>query len=246
MTGKALDLSEQKFGELTAMYPEVREKKRGWVCSCSCGNSKWYATFQLTNGNAKTCGSVVHKVPYSINEKIGKLTIKSFYRDEKNRRWMAECECDCGNTKEASIRNLQRGATTHCGCSPTHHNRGKPEGVSIRNSLISSYRGGAKAKNLEFTLTEEDCISLFEGECYFCGAPPAPRKRKGLKGEYKANGIDRIDSTKGYTQDNVNSCCTDCNMLKSNKTNEEFMNHIRAIVEHTDLMSIIDYCPDDK
>ena len=123
MTGKALELSGQKFGELTALHSEVRGKKRGWMCSCSCGESKWYATFQLTNNNAKTCGGVIHKVPYSIDEKIGKLTIKSFHRDEKNRRWMVDCDCECGNTKKVSVRNLQRGVTKHCGCVKNNQNR---------------------------------------------------------------------------------------------------------------------------
>ena len=240
MTGKALDLSGQRFGELTAQTPEVRSKKRGWICSCSCGNTKWYATFQLTSGNAKSCNGVAHRVPYSVGEKIGKLTIKSFFRDEKNRRWMTECECECGNEKTASIRNLQRGATTHCGCSTIHENRGYKNGEAVRNRMLQAYRDRAKRKGWEFSLTNEECIKLFKGNCYFCGSPPVPRTFKEAKGEYYANGIDRIDSTKGYTPDNVNSCCTKCNMIKNNSTIEEFVAHVRLIVEHFDSLEHID------
>ena len=234
MTRKALDLTNQKFGELLALYPEIHDKKRGWVCSCSCGDTKWYTTFQLTGGLAKTCSGYTHKIPYSVGDKIGKLTIISFYRDEINNRWMAKCNCGCNGVKHASIRNLQRGATTHCGCSISNENRGLPEGIGARNALISSYKSSARKKFLDFTLTVEECEQLFQGDCYFCGTPPSTIfTKRNTKGSYIYNGIDRIDSSNGYTIDNVNSCCPDCNYLKSNRHNDDFLNKIKKIVEHT-------------
>jgi hypothetical protein len=231
---RALDLTNQVFGELTAIKPITKDKKRGWECSCSCGKTKWVPTFQLTSGNTKTCGDGLHKQSIKVGDRFGKLTVASVYRDTKNRRYMAECLCDCGGIKpNASFRNLQRGATTHCGCSPNHINKGKPEGQSVLTALIRSYRDNAKRKGLPFTLTPSECESLFQGHCYFCGQPPSSAyTKKGLKGAYTYSSIDRINSAGGYTTANTMSCCTDCNYLKGNKTNEAFLAHILRIAYH--------------
>lgn len=166
-------------------------------------------------------------------DRFGKLEVLDSFKDTKNRRTMFKCVCDCGNIKNASARNLQRGSTTHCGCSRNTSNLGLPDGVAALNALISTYKSNAKRKGYEFNLTDEDMIALFNGNCFFCGEPPTKIfKKKNIKSSYTYNGIDRIDSSKGYTIDNTNSCCTVCNYLKSNKTNEEFLNKVIEIAEN--------------
>lgn len=231
---KAIDLTGQVFGELTAQSPLTIDKKRGWNCLCSCGATKWVPTFQLTSGNNKTCGDGLHKQSIKVGDRFGKLQITKVYRDARNRRYMAECVCDCGGIKpNASFKNLQRNATTHCGCSPNYDRLGLPLGESARNGLIGSYKGNAKSKGLVFTLTMEQCITLFQGNCFFCGQPPSETFSKGkLKGSYTFSSIDRTDSSKGYTPENTVSCCTACNFLKGNRTNAQFLMHIRKICNH--------------
>lgn len=88
-------------------------------------------------------------------------------------------------------------------------------------------------KGLEFTLSPDQCVALFQGDCYFCGQTPSERfTKKGLKGSYTFSSIDRTDSTMGYVHDNVVSCCTACNFLKGNHTNTQFLTHIRKICNH--------------
>ena len=36
-------------------------------------------------------------------------------------------------------------------------------------------------------------------------------------------GLDRVDNFKGYTIDNIVSCCTDCNTMKMSKNKNEFI-----------------------
>ena len=89
---KALDLTGQLFGELTACSASVVAKKRGWLCRCSRGTEKWVPTFQLTSGNSKACGDGLHKQSIKIGDRFGKLTVKRVYRDAHNRRYMAHCQ----------------------------------------------------------------------------------------------------------------------------------------------------------
>jgi hypothetical protein len=41
--------------------------------------------------------------------------------------------------------------------------------------------------------------------CYLCGKE---------ENETHKNGIDRFDNTKGYTEENIRSCCVSCNYMK--------------------------------
>lgn len=230
---KALAIENQKFGKLTALEVVSVGKKRKWRCSCECGGEIITDTFQLTSGNVVQCKNPWHKSSIQKGDIFGKLTVLDIQPDYKNKRSMFLCKCDCGNEKIVSARNLQRGATTHCGCSKAKRKYSTPAYMSSFNSLVASYAANAKNKNLEFSLTPELMHELFKGSCFFCGcAPKHEYTRKNFRGSYTYNGIDRIDSSKGYTPDNVNSCCSDCNYLKGNRTNEEFLKHIKKIVSN--------------
>lgn len=82
--------------------------------------------------------------------------------------------------------------------------------------------------------------------CYYCGKidvrdklRPNAKNRKYIKitqqeiqsFTVRVNGIDRVDSDKGYELDNCVPCCTMCNWMKMNYTKEEFLDQIRDIYE---------------
>lgn len=57
---KALDLTGQKFGRLTAMYREPsRNGKTYWYCKCECGGEKSVQTCHLKAGTIQSCGCLV-------------------------------------------------------------------------------------------------------------------------------------------------------------------------------------------
>ena len=55
---RALDLQNQKFGELIAIEPtEQREgRKVVWKCKCSCGKEIYVSSSNLVRGNTRSCG----------------------------------------------------------------------------------------------------------------------------------------------------------------------------------------------
>lgn len=131
--GKALDLTNQKFGMLTALYPSGEKTKSGlliWVCQCDCGNIVNIPGAQLKSGNNKSCGcnnaikkynlaqSEQNKI--SIGTRFGKLTViqdlgyKPYGNTGRNRRWYL-CQCDCGNLKEAMGNSLKTNHIISCG-----------------------------------------------------------------------------------------------------------------------------------
>lgn len=81
---------------------------------------------------------------------------------------------------------------------------------------IMKFKTGAKQRNIFYSLTDEEAISLLHGNCYYCD-------------HEHADGIDRVDSTKGYSIDNCVSCCSVCNIMKNKFDSKTFFEHIRLI-----------------
>lgn len=101
------------------------------------------------------------------------------------------------------------------------------------NKIYYYYRKNAKRDGRPFLLTKHEFRQMCERPCTYCNAPPSPPKgttHARFNGQWKYNGLDRIDSSKGYTMSNVQPCCGLCNQLKSNLDEEVFLQHIKRIV----------------
>lgn len=97
-------------------------------------------------------------------------------------------------------------------------------GVSSRNTVLRMYKYGAKKRGFSWRLTEKQFDTLTQGVCEFCGRQPRKIKRvDGGYGHFVYNGIDRLDSRKGYTKNNTVSCCDICNKAKRDLPLGEFI-----------------------
>ena len=58
----------------------------------------------------------MRELPDLIGKRYGKLVVTELLpaNGSGHRRWL--CQCDCGNTHEATTGNLNSGHATHCGC----------------------------------------------------------------------------------------------------------------------------------
>lgn len=78
---------------------------------------------------------------------------------------------------------------------------------------FSRAKGSAKNRELEFTLTFEQYEALIALPCFYCNGELGI-SRTGI-------GLDRLDNSKGYTIDNVVSCCGDCNRTRGDRFTPE-------------------------
>jgi hypothetical protein len=140
-----------------------------------------------------------------------------------------ECKCDCGNTHKVLTRMLNSGAVKSCGCLSSGP-KATPEGVF--NELYNGYVCRAKNKSKEFSLTKEKFREITKQNCFYCGAEPQQTARKDREYPYTYNGIDRINNTKGYTDDNIVPCCGVCNKMKLEMSTDEFKEKILTIIKH--------------
>jgi len=111
----------------------------------------------------------------------------------------------------------------------------KPERIAVKNEWVKANPEKVAFKNLNYRnrdypgsidLTKEQFESIIKQPCYYCGI----MQDKGF------NGVDRMDSTKGYEIDNCVSCCTDCNMMKGAVDNITFIQRVEHILTHNNML----------
>lgn len=191
-----------------------------------------------------------------ISIKAGKI-VES--RKVTKRYWFFKC--DCGNEKELDIRIVMAGYVISCGCAKRNRNPSpwlkKPGEVSF-NDRYRAYKSSAEQRDIEFKLTIGQYISIVTQECFYSGDVPQPyntyltkdgslRKLKTYKeiseetierAWINTNGIDRIDSSKGYTLDNCVPCCKKCNIMKLDSSKDDFIAQAYKIVAHQEKQKI--------
>lgn len=173
-----------------------------------------------------------------IGNVFGRLTVIGKV-DYKPRSPKYRVRCECGNELDVFGVALRQGRTISCGCrrkeAIAEYSKSKrlDYGEAAKKKLYDGYKRRATKG---FDLTIEQFHDIAQQNCYYCGIKPTQvvdLKRNGY-GTYTYNGIDRRDNTKGYTIDNVVAACGMCNVMKRHYTEEQFIQHIRLILNHTE------------
>jgi 5-methylcytosine-specific restriction endonuclease McrA len=172
--------------------------------------------------------------------RYGNLTVLSYAESRKNVRGHTDalwrCRCDCGKEVSVMASGLVRGHSRSCGCARAETIRkryGLPEEQRIRNYLVKTCKRGAESRGIPFELTDDEVWALSDAPCAYCGAEPALRSFSNpasykystgvTKTEFRANGIDRIDTSGPYRADNCRTACWVCNRAKAYRTEADFL-----------------------
>lgn len=176
----------------------------------------------------------------------------------KNARWVGEkIRCgQCNDTKDPSEyhKNKSRkdGYAGHCkDCAnslyPTRKVTGRGQNKGIKKGKIKhSNRNTApyaidpeqyeierkfsvykRNHNKPFYLTMKQFEEIVRQPCSYCG---------GISQNSYVNGIDRVNSDKGYILENCVPCCCTCNFMKYSHTKDFFISHILKIAKHLKLL----------
>jgi 5-methylcytosine-specific restriction endonuclease McrA len=139
------------------------------------------------------------------------LVVRDSGRSEGG-RVLWECLCDCGNTKIVNSNRLQTGNTSSCGCQ-----KGARKKDPLIRRIWGNYKDRAKHRGYAFDLSLDKFKDLILDKCFYCGIENSNISERSYFGEVvsiKYNGVDRVDNSKGYHDDNVVTCCKVCNQAK--------------------------------
>jgi len=146
--------------------------------------------------------------------------------NHKTANWL--CSCFCGKQKVVEgvyLRSRRLKFAVSCGCHKLKALQDKryiyPQGYIGLKCLYANYKRRAKNKKIEFSIPFETFKALTSQNCVYCKSEPLQEiyQRKSSSDnieytKYSYNGLDRIDSSLGYTIDNVVPCCGICNTAK--------------------------------
>ena len=185
-------------------------------------------------------------------QRFGNLEVLRMEQDvtRKDRMWFAICKCHiCGRTdykaKPYWVKGKYGSHTKSCGCDKTYfkrqtgRNSSKFKGYEEMNSFyLSNAKRRARKTGMDYDLDGKFLWELFLSQdrcCALSGVriefPPINR----LRSRGTAS-LDRKDSTKGYTKDNVQWVHKDINNIKMEFTQTEFFEWCKKVVVHNHLL----------
>lgn len=181
-------------------------------------------------------------------QRFGMLLVSSKWETKEMKRmagsytvvkWLVRC--DCGKEFWTRSSGLLSGKTKSCGCLRRKRfsefltaggTSRYPLGDKTIRAYYAQYAETADRRGVQFELSYEQFKGKVTSDCYYCGAAPrtdvGPRRRKGEE-HVALNGVDRIDSSSGYTDEGTVCSCKDCNYAKRKLSVDEFINLCRRV-----------------
>jgi hypothetical protein len=101
-------------------------------------------------------------------------------------------------------------------------------------NLVTTSRYRAKQKGLDHSIDTEILKRKYEeqdGNCALTGLKMDIRGSKHASNSPKSISLDRIDSEKGYIEDNIWLVCTGVNLMKSRLSMKEFVDFCSLVSE---------------
>lgn len=186
----------------------------------------------------RTCGTrkgkpnkniSIRKDDIVIGSKYNLLTVKEVVRGG------LLCICDCGNKKVLSSTRIRLNQVKSCGCllkktgEKHHFFKGYKE---ISQSVFNKIRQKAQDRNIKFEINIKDIYDLYIKQSKRCAISGIKIKfKKNSKDEQTAS-LDRIDSSKHYSIENIQWVHKKINTMKWNLSQEEFINYCKIIAKH--------------
>ena len=224
-----------------------KHKTRRMVIACKdCGNPIERQAYTSSSKNpsapilCKSCvntnKSLIAKRKYNIIDGTvtqGCTVLNEVPNDTNRKQYKVRCKCSTEFiTTGQRLRN-----TKFVGCNKCSL-KNRPQSIRTYTQVERSFKKRILDRvlhtDISVKITSDTWLTVALGNCFYCGDSPMPLKGSAREGENPLilNGIDRIDSTKGYTSDNIVACCTTCNIMKSTLPQEDFIKHIKKIYNY--------------
>jgi len=230
-----------------------QSKKYWW--KCVCGKSWESYVISITRRQHIGCRECISK-KYGFIDFAGrtigqwKVIKKIKNRVKCGSLWLAEC-LGCNREYEVRGDNLRAGMTNKCHlCHAEDTRKNNP----IASSHWTKIKSGALDRGINFDITVDEAYDLFliqNGKCALTGKDMHLYSRRKMHEQVSPQidqyaSLDRIDSSKGYTIDNVQWVKKKINLLKMAFSQGEFIelccevadNHRKKMKEEPDAFGL--------
>jgi len=137
-----------------------------------------------------------------------------FNNEKTNEQMCIKCNIVVSNLKN---NKCEKCYTTEFNCNKNRNDR------DIFFAKLYEYKSSAKKRNINFEISDDKCFELFNLPCYYC------------RNKNEITGIDRVDSNLSYSSTNCVSCCSQCNFMKNDTNQDEFIKLCEHIATYNNL-----------
>ncbi len=243
----AKDWTGIRHNNFTFIRP-TDKKYRGkilWEVQCDCGELLIAEPARLKNvQSCRKCAGIKSRKDWT-GQKYHRLTFIRPTDQKRDTGIIWECLCDCGTITYIQPCSATNGKTKSCGCLALEHASALGKASGDVNRVFEPHISSARRvwKSTYSEIDFDTFYAMSQCTCVYCGRLPfrvmneacwrkhASDKAK-QEGDFIYNGLDRIDSNKSHTIDNLVTSCWDCNHMKGTRTHAEFLAHIKRIYEY--------------
>ncbi len=195
------------------------------VSKCVIYRSK--KKFNLPNRGCRT-------IFLKVGDKFGRLTIAE--QTTKDERTAFICSCECGGSKTVDARSLKYGHVSSCGCIKKEQvGENNPQWTGhkeISGAFWSKIAISASRRNISIEVTIEQIWDLFLKQNRKCALSKVDLYFPKTVIELGNISLDRIDSSKSYSLDNVQWIHKDLNIMKMDYTQDEYIEWCHKVAEN--------------
>ena len=210
---------------------------RKLLIRCDCGKEEELSVSGLRRRISKKkgcseCNKKLFKDPRWVNlagRRNGKILVTDEYYKSKSKNYYWKCKCDCGKEKYIFAGSIASGRTKSCGCDlkkPGELNNQWSGYKELSGTKWGTIRRNAEKRNLNFEISIKDAYDLLLSQNNLC-------KLSGIEISLKDGtaSLDRIDSSRGYTIDNLQWTHIIINKMKSDLNQDDFIKMCNLISE---------------
>lgn len=199
-----------------------------WLCKCECGKQGKYTSTYIAYKNSRGCISCYQNS--MIGKKFGKLTILEKLDKKINNTVQYKCLCQCSldktNIVYLELCKMTTGHTSSCGCNRIGNTSFRWNGVAeIGGYYFNKIENGARKRNIDYNISRSFLWDLFIEQNKKCALTKidlnfAPTKKRVKEGNAS---LDRINSNKNYTENNVQWVHKTINKMKQDLDQDVFV-----------------------